>query len=105
MRAKLADAMGETIRRLGYAGLDVWTRPRAGMFVWARLPDALDAAQIARHALEEGVVFAPGNVFSASQSSAGFLRFNVSQCNRPKVYEVLQRAMEAASIARQQAHA
>ena len=29
---------------------------RAGMFVWARLPDALDAADIARHALEEGVV-------------------------------------------------
>jgi hypothetical protein len=38
-------------------------------------------------------------VFSASQSAAGFLRFNVSQCNRPKVYEVLQRAMEASAVA------
>jgi DNA-binding transcriptional MocR family regulator len=45
------------------------------------------------------VVFAPGNVFSASQSAAGFLRFNVSQCNRPKVYEELQRAMDVASAA------
>lgn len=97
-RAKLADAMGETIRRLGYAGLDVWTRPRAGIFVWARLPDSLDAADIARHALAGQVVFAPGNVFSASQSAAGFLRFNVSQCNRPKVYEELQRAMDAAAV-------
>ncbi|RFU44125.1 PLP-dependent aminotransferase family protein [Paraburkholderia sp. DHOC27] len=94
MRARLADAMSETIRRLTQAGLDVWTRPRAGMFVWACLPDGLDAAEIARHALSEGVVLAPGNVFSAAQTAAGFLRFNVSQCNRPKVYDTLQRAME-----------
>jgi DNA-binding transcriptional MocR family regulator len=98
MRAKLADAMGETVRRLGYAGLDIWTRPRAGLFVWARLPAALDAADIARHALTAGVVFAPGNVFSASQAAAGFLRFNVSQCNRPKVYEALQRAIDACAV-------
>ena len=96
MRAKLADSMGETIRRLTQAGLDVWTRPRAGMFVWARLPASLDAAEIARHALVDNVVQAPGNVFSASQSAAGFLRFNVSQCNRPRAYETLQRAMELA---------
>ena len=96
MRAKLADSMGETIRRLTQAGLDVWTRPRAGMFVWARLPASLDAAEIARHALVDNVVLAPGNVFSASQSAAGFLRFNVSQCNRPRAYETLQRAMELA---------
>jgi DNA-binding transcriptional MocR family regulator len=99
MRAKLADAMGETVRRLGYAGLDIWTRPRAGLFVWARLPAGLDAADIARHALTAGVVFAPGNVFSAAQTAAGFLRFNVSQCNRPKVYEALQRAMDACAVA------
>jgi DNA-binding transcriptional MocR family regulator len=96
MRAKLADAMGETIRRLTQTGLEVWTRPRAGMFVWARLPGSLDAGEIARHALADNVVLAPGNVFSASQSAADFLRFNVSQCNRPKAYEALQRAMALA---------
>jgi DNA-binding transcriptional MocR family regulator len=96
MRAKLADAMGETIRRVTQAGLEVWTRPRAGMFVWACLPDGLDAAEIARHALASNIVLAPGNVFSVTQSATGFLRFNVSQCNRPKAYEVLQRAMDLA---------
>jgi len=96
LRAKLADAMSETIRRLDAAGLDVWTRPQAGMFVWARLPAALDASRVARDALANGVVFAPGNVFSASRGAGDFLRFNVSQCNRPKVYETLQCAMERA---------
>jgi len=68
------------------------------MFVWARLPDSLDAAEIARHALGANVVLAPGNVFSVSQSAASYLRFNVSQCNRPKVYETLQRAMDSAAM-------
>ncbi|MCP3705778.1 PLP-dependent aminotransferase family protein [Paraburkholderia sp. CNPSo 3274] len=94
LRAKLADAMGDTLQRLSALGLTAWTRPQAGLFVWARLPDGLDAAQIAREALAEGVVLAPGNVFSVSRSAGDFLRFNVSQCNRPKVYETLQRAME-----------
>lgn len=94
LRGKLADAMGETLRRLTSAGLEVWTRPTAGMFVWARLPDGRDAAQVARHALAHDVVLAPGNVFSPSQSWASYLRFNVSQCNRPKIFEALQRALE-----------
>ncbi|WP_322102921.1 PLP-dependent aminotransferase family protein [Paraburkholderia sp. J41] len=94
LRARLADAMGDTLRRLDALGLRAWTRPQAGLFLWAELPDELDAAQVAREALGEGVVFAPGNVFSVSHGAGAFLRFNVSQCNRPKVYETLQRAME-----------
>lgn len=99
LRAKLADAMGETVRRLKRAGLEVWTQPRAGMFVWARLPDGLDAASVARHALTEDVLFAPGNVFSASHTATQFMRFNVSQCVAPSVYESLARAMHAAAAA------
>jgi DNA-binding transcriptional MocR family regulator len=97
LRAQLADAMGDTLRRLASAGLTAWTRPQAGMLLWAQLPDGLDAAQVAREALVDGVVLAPGNVFSVSRNAASFLRFNASQCNRPKVYETLQRAMERAA--------
>jgi DNA-binding transcriptional MocR family regulator len=93
-RAKLADAMSDTMRRLMIAGLTSWTQPRGGMFVWAQLPDGLDAAQVAQAALADGVVFAPGNVFSRSHSATDFLRFNVSRCNRPRVFDALQRAME-----------
>lgn len=97
LRTKLADAMGETIRRLKRSGLEIWTAPRAGMFVWARLPDGLDAADVARHALTENVLFAPGNVFSASHSATQFMRFNVSQCSAPSVYPSLERAMQASA--------
>ena len=99
LRARLADAMGETIGRLVRAGLSVWTEPRGGMFVWAQLPDGLDASSVARHALEAGIVLAPGNVFSTSGSAGAYLRFNVSRCKGPAVFSALARAMDAARTA------
>lgn len=93
LRGKLARAMGETIRRLKAAGLTLWTEPRGGMFLWACLPEGLDSAVVARHALENGVVLAPGNVFSPSGSAAGYLRFNAAQCAEPRIFEVLADAM------------
>ena len=48
LRARLADAMGRTLTRLRAGGLTPWIEPRGGIFVWARLPDGLDATQVAR---------------------------------------------------------
>jgi DNA-binding transcriptional MocR family regulator len=48
---------------------------------------------VARRALEEGVVLAPGNVFSPSGSAGRYLRFNVAQCAEPRIFETLRRAM------------
>ena len=94
LRGRLARAMGETARRLERSGLTLWTEPRAGMFLWARLPDGLDSAEVARRALGHGVVLAPGNVFSPSGSAARYLRFNAAQSGSPRVFEVLERAMD-----------
>ncbi|MGV7029808.1 aminotransferase-like domain-containing protein [Methylobacterium symbioticum] len=96
VRARLAEARGRTLARLRAAGLTVPHIPPAGMFLWARLPDGLDAAEISRRALAERVVLAPGNVFSLSQGAAGFLRFNVAQCADPRVFAALERAMAGA---------
>ena len=63
--------------------------------MWAELPDGLDAARVARHALDHDVVLAPGNVFSASHNATSYLRFNVSRCKGPAVFDALARAMEA----------
>lgn len=99
LRGRLARAMGETARRLRRAGLELWVEPRAGMFLWARLPDGLDSAEVARRALQHGVVLAPGDVFSPSRTAAGYMRFNAAQCGDPRVFEVLERAMrEAAGV-------
>lgn len=91
--------MGETLRRVTRAGLRIWTEPRGGLFVWAALPDGLDAARVARHALDHDVVLAPGNVFSASHNATSYLRFNVSRCKGPAVFDALARAMDAVRAA------
>ena len=65
----------------------------AAAYLWCRLPDGQDSAALARRAVSENVVLAPGNVFSVSQTASAFLRFNVAQASDPHIYAVLRRAM------------
>lgn len=96
LRARLAKARAATIPRLRSLGIEPWIEPKAGMFLWCRLPDGIDAADVARHALVDGAVLAPGNVFSPSQTASGFLRFNVAQCTDDRLFPVLERALRQA---------
>jgi DNA-binding transcriptional MocR family regulator len=96
VRTRLAAARSETARRLARAGLTLWTVPSGGMFLWAMLPEGIDATAVARQALADNVVLAPGNVFSISGSAGRFLRFNVAQCAEPRIFAVLAAAMREA---------
>lgn len=93
LRERLSRAMSQTGERLKAIGIVPWIEPAAGMFLWCRLPDGLDAAAIAREALAAGIVLAPGNVFSTSQSAGDFLRFNVAQSADPRIFAMLEKAM------------
>jgi DNA-binding transcriptional MocR family regulator len=93
LRSRLSHAMFDVGARLKNLGATPWLDPEAGMFLWCRLPDGLDAADLARAALVENVVLAPGNAFSVSQSATSFLRFNVSQTLDDRVFDVLQRSL------------
>ncbi|WP_018182434.1 PLP-dependent aminotransferase family protein [Kaistia granuli] len=90
LRLRLARAMAEVSARLRELGLVPWFEPQAGMFLWCRLPGGIDASDVAKAALPQGVVLAPGNVFSVSQTARDYLRFNVSQCADPRIFEVLR---------------
>ena len=70
--------------------------PRGGFNLWCRLPEGMDSTPVAQAAVAEGVVFAPGNVFSVTQGAAGFMRFNVAHMIEPRVYTVLEAAMKRA---------
>lgn len=93
LRQRLARARRETARRLEPLGIRPWLLPRGGFYLWCQLPEGQDSTTLARAALSEDVVLAPGNVFSVSGSASGFLRFNVAQAANPRMYEVLERAM------------
>ena len=95
VRLRLAEAMMKTIARLKAIGIQPWLVPQAGMFLWCRLPEGINAAAIARSCLQEGVVLAPGNAFSQSLSAGDFLRFNVAQTTDDRIFSVLARALSA----------
>jgi DNA-binding transcriptional MocR family regulator len=93
LRQKLTLCRRDMASRLAAIGIEPWLMPRGGFYLWCRLPAGIDAADVARRALTENVVLAPGNVFSPSQSSTGFMRFNVSQMDDPHLFGVLERAL------------
>lgn len=93
VRTRLAEAREKTITRLGAMGITPWLIPQSGLFVWCRLPEGIDAADIACSCLKDGVVLAPGNVFSQSLSAGNFLRFNAAQSTDDRVFDVLAHAL------------
>ena len=97
LRLRLARARVDVGARLRQLGLMPWLDPQAGMFLWCSLPDGIDASDVARAALSQKVVLAPGNAFSVAQSAANYLRFNVSQCQDERVFTVLESAMRVAA--------
>ena len=93
LRARLAHSMGETSVKLKALGVVPWIEPRGGMFLWCKLPEGIDAGKIAQAGLREKIVFAPGNVFSQTQSANNYMRFNVAQCADPRILRVLETAL------------
>jgi len=97
LKARLAKAMTTTIPRLRALGIEPWIVPKGGMLLWCRLPHDLAAADVARHALADNLVLAPGNVFSPSQSAGSHMRFNVAQSADERVFGALEGAMKRAA--------
>lgn len=70
------DAMLAALER-EMQGLGVtWNAPDGGMFLWARLPQGMDAIALLPQAVERGVAFVPGSAFYAGEPDARTLRLS-----------------------------
>jgi DNA-binding transcriptional MocR family regulator len=75
---KLKDAHAQVEERMDALGLEMFHRPRAGLFVWARLPvEPARAGELATEALEDGIWLAPGSYFRPDDAASDWFRFNV----------------------------
>ncbi|HID87380.1 MAG TPA: PLP-dependent aminotransferase family protein [Anaerolineae bacterium] len=64
-----------------------WTRPQGGLFLWATLPEGMDAEELLMEAVEEEkVAFVPGSVFFADGGGRNTMRLNFSNA-RPEMIE------------------
>ena len=97
LKKQLLKVMQLTLQRLTDLGIEPVLIPKAGVFLWCKLPDNVDAATLSKLCLKQGVILAPGNSFSQSPDAHQYMRFNVAQCNDKKVFDVLANALEEIS--------
>jgi DNA-binding transcriptional MocR family regulator len=67
------------------------TRPAGGLFLWAELPERLDARELLERALEERVAFVPGESFFPNGGHENTLRLNFSAMPEGRITEGIRR--------------
>ncbi len=68
-----------------------WTKPLGGMFLWGRLPENVDAADVLKVAIERKVAFVPGAAFHPNGGGANTMRINFSFSNPDNIREGITR--------------
>jgi 2-aminoadipate transaminase len=82
----MLDALGRHLP----AGCE-WTRPDGGLFLWVRLPPALDAADLMKAAARLNVAFVPGEPFWVGSPARNTLRLNFSNATEERIEEGVRR--------------
>jgi len=68
-----------------------WNRPDGGMFVWARLPEEMDASAMLTRALAHDVAYVPGAPFFAGPADDRALRLSFTTYAPDRISEGLSR--------------
>ncbi|MEY4752313.1 MAG: putative HTH-type transcriptional regulator YdcR [Pseudomonadota bacterium] len=97
LRDRLADAHGRVAGQLAGLGFELFTEPKAGMFLWARHPRLLDAAVLSNQATESDIMLGPGHLFAPDMAPSSWMRFNVAFCQDERVFGFLRRQIETAA--------
>lgn len=77
--ARKAAVMLESLEK-HFGGIEgaSWSHPEGGMFMWLRLPDALDTVEILPEAVAAGVAYVVGSCFYTDGSGRNEMRLNFS---------------------------
>jgi 2-aminoadipate transaminase len=86
-RSRCEALLGSLDRHL--AGRAEWTRPEGGFFSWLTLP--VEAAELARRALEAGVAFVPGLPFYADGRGTHEARLSFSRVTEDEIETGVER--------------
>jgi DNA-binding transcriptional MocR family regulator len=93
MRNRLDSIRARSIRQMEQVGLKVEVAPPAGMFAW--VDAGRDTNVLTEHAMAEGLLLAPGSLFSPSQLPSTYMRLNVAALQGPEIWRFLQRELAA----------
>lgn len=93
-REKQAAAGRALATHFGGTGV-TWSDPDGGFYRWVAMPQGVSTRALLDLALEEGVAFVPGDVFSASGQFANCLRFSYSSPSPDRIDEGVRRLRRA----------
>lgn len=68
-----------------------WTHPKGGFFVWAKLPEFINAAEMLAEAIDKKVAYVPGQAFFADGSGHNYMRLCFSYPEEEMIYEGIRR--------------
>ena len=89
LRDRLAAAHGKVSHRLVELGFELFSEPKAGMYLWARHPDLTDSAELSKQAVADSIMLGPGHLFLVEPRPTGWLRFNVAFSDDERLYRFL----------------
>lgn len=75
--SKQAKVMESCLNPLRSRGI-VYTPPTGGFYIWVGLPNGINAADIVRTSIEQGVLFANGDLFMTREVSQPYIRLSYS---------------------------
>jgi 2-aminoadipate transaminase len=95
------DVMVAALRREMNDGV-TWPDPRGGFFLWATLPDEIDADAMIPRAIDHGVIYVSGDAFFVNGSGQHQIRLSFSAPTPERIEEGVRRL--AATIRAESAH-
>jgi DNA-binding transcriptional MocR family regulator len=89
IRVKLDSVRDNITKRVENLGMKVEYRTPAGMFLW--IETGFDSIALAEKALEQGILLAPGSLFSPNQLPSSRMRINIAAMSDPGVWDFLEK--------------
>lgn len=80
-----------------------WEEPKGGMFFWVELPASVNASELLKRAVQEGVAFVPGTDFYAENARHNTLRLNFTHTSPDNMVVGMDRLSVALAAYKQQA--
>ncbi|HMZ00185.1 MAG TPA: PLP-dependent aminotransferase family protein [Burkholderiaceae bacterium] len=93
LRERLAESHERVAGELSQLGFELFTEPKAGMFLWAHHPAIPDAAELSHRAAEHDIMLGPGHLFRVAEGPCAWMRFNVAYSGDRRLFEFLGRSV------------
>ncbi len=91
LQDRLRHATARGLDLLDDLGAEVFCRPEQSLYLWARFPHIEDAHVLTRHCLAQGVMLAPGSIFSTQpKDTSPWTRLNVAYLDDPVFCRIIR---------------